>query len=81
MSTKYLLYTETFVVHLKDNNTPSTHRHVGGVYKTLHVSYDYGDFSICFHLRDAAFTQSSLSAQVNYAHGMWACHFGDAALC
>ena len=71
--------TETFVVHLKQNNIPTTH--VGSVYKTLYASYDYRDFSICFHLRDAAFTQSSLSAQVNYTHGMWACHFGDATLC
>ena len=56
-------------------------RYVGGVYKTLYTSYDYGDFGICFHLRDTAFTQSSLSAQVYYAHGMWACHFGDTTLC
>ena len=43
------------------------------------ASYEYGDFSIRFHRRGAAFTQSHfviLSAKVDYAHGIWVCHLG-----
>ena len=65
----------------------ASHRHIiyrhvfVTVMRRLHddASYEYGDFSIRFHWRGAAFTRSHfviLSAKVDYAHGIWACHLG-----
>ena len=57
--------------HANDHQvrTVSLGRHLHG------ISYEYGDFSIRFHRRDAVLTE------VNYARGMWVCCVENATLC
>ena len=48
---------------------------LGGVYTTT-LLYEYGDFSVRFHTEEMQRLHVVvLSAEVNYARGMWACRF------
>ena len=46
----------------------------GAVYTTP-LLYEYGDFSVLFTEEMQRLHIVVLSVEVNYAHGMWACHF------